>query len=392
MSAELQLAIVCCRYPRVPATQEAIRAALGRPINWPAFETIVQRHRIAGLAASALCADDLEIAIDVRRRLAEVARHFAKQDLIHAAETTKLQQVFDQAGIPCMFLKGVAVGVLAYGGLGVKQSWDIDLLTTEARMTQALRLLELSGYRLVNPVGLPRRALPRFVRFHHEVELRNDNGITVELHWRLFRRPVLTGITATSETQIVRIGGCEVRTLRQDLLIAYLIAHGQEHGWGRLKWIADLNALLAQGSASQLVALHARASELGLESKASAAQLLCARLFGLPLEKGFEAVLRQDRAAERLVEVNLNCLMDPLTAPDKPTLSRTGLALMASRFDRRRGVRALFGELSAIWTQPAARSRYPAAFDFVYHLLRVPVWVLRLPVRLYELSRAKRAC
>nr|WP_294811066.1 nucleotidyltransferase family protein [uncultured Sphingomonas sp.] len=388
MSPELRLAIACCRYPHGTQARDSVAAALAGPIDWPAFEIVVQRHRITGLAASALCADALEVPADVRRRLAGGARRFAAQDLLQAAETAKLQQIFDQAGIPALFLKGAVVGILAYGRLGIKQSWDIDLLTTEACMTEALQVLELSGYRLVEPMDLPRHALPRFAGFYHEAQLCDDRGVTVELHWRLFSKPILTGITAESDTQIVEVGGRQVRTLCESMLIAYLIAHGQEHGWSRLKWIADLNALLAQKSDSQLAALHAQGSALGLEPKTSAALLLCEQLFSLPLPDRLEATLRQNHAAERLVKVSLACMAHPLMVSSLPGLSRLSLALIASRFSQGSSWSARFGELRAIWTQPRARARYPTSLDFLYHLLRIPIWLMCLPLKVYQLRRS----
>lgn len=389
MSPELRLATACCRYPRGPAARAAIAAALAGPIDWTAFEAIVRRHRIPGLAATALCTDDVALPAEVRRSLAESGRACATQDLLHAAETARLQQLFDTAGTPAMFLKGVAVGVLAYGGLGIKQSWDIDLLTTEACLIEALELLERSGYRLVEPVDLSRSALLRFARFTHEAALRNDRGITVELHWRPFSKSILPGVTGASETQSVEVGGRPVKTLREDLLIAYLIAHGQEHGWSRLKWIADLNAILAQKSAAELSALYAQAKAEGLGTRTAAALLLCAQLLGLELPAALAQTLGEDRAAARLVEVGLDCIDDPLSGIEMPVLSRTSLALIASRFSGGSNWRTLVDEAAAVWTQPGTRARYPARLDFLYHLLRIPIWLLRLPVRLGDVVRTR---
>ncbi|ATY34316.1 nucleotidyltransferase domain-containing protein [Sphingomonas psychrotolerans] len=389
MSPELQLATACCRYPHGPAAHAAIAAALASRIDWTEFGSVVQRHRISGLAASALCNAAFDVPPETRKRLAQAAHQCATQDLLHAAETARLQQIFDDAGTPAMFLKGATIGILAYGRLGIKQSWDIDLLTTEACMAKALQVLERSGYRLVDPVGLPRDALPRFARFYHEAQVRDERGITVELHWRLFSKPILPGVTGDSETQVVRIGGREVRTLREDLLIAYMIAHGQEHGWSRLKWLADLNALLAQKSEDALMALHTQARAFDLGAKTSTALLLCARLFDLRLPDHLAVELRQDRIAERLVEVSLDCIAHPLTGSAMPALSRTKLALMASRFREGRGWPAVAAELGSLWTQPITRARYPAALDFAYHLLRLPILLLRLPLKLNEIRQIK---
>ncbi len=388
LSPELQLAAACCRFPRGPASRAAITAALAQSMDWAAFDALMERHRIVSLVSSALCADAFDIPTDVRADLVSHARRHAARDLLHGSETARLQQLFDTAGVPAIFLKGATVGVLAYGALGTKQSWDIDLLTTEPATMEALRLLERNGYRLVHPTGLPRAALPRFSRFYHEAQLRDDRGITVELHWRLFSKPLLPGITGASETQTVTINGQAVRTLREDLLLAYLIAHGQEHGWSRLKWIADLNALLAPKSADQLEALHAQASAFGLKSKTGAALLLCARLFELPLPDRLANTLERDRATERLVRVSLDCISHPVTGGSIPVLSPISLSLMRSRFGSGTGWRGQIGELGALWTQPIARARYPAALDFVYHLLRIPIWALRLPLKLRQLTKS----
>jgi hypothetical protein len=388
LSAELQLAIACCRFPSTDAARRAVMAALARQIDWAEFDAVVRRHRIAGLAGSALCVDEFEIPANVRKSLAETARLTASQDLLHAAETVRLQQLFDQAGIPAMFLKGVAIGILSSGRLGIKQSWDNDLRTTEPCMMEALELLERDGYRVAEPAQLPRDAFPRFARFYHEAQLQNHRGITVELHWRLFSKSVLPGVTGASATQVVSINGQAVRTLREDLLIAYLVAHGQETGWSRLKWIADLNALLARKSGDQLEALHAQAQTVGLGPKTAAALLLCAQLFELPLPARLAATLERDRAAGRLVEVSLDCISYPLTGGSIPVLSRISLALMGSRFGNGTGLRAQVGEIAALWTQPIARARYPEALDFLYHLLRIPIWLLRLPLKLYQLRRS----
>ena len=391
MSPELQLATACCHFPRGPAAQEAIAAALAKPIDWSAFEEIVRRHRIPGLAAAALCSNDNDVPADARQRLAKAGRECATQDLIHAAETARLQRLFDQADIPAMLLKGVPVGILAYGRIGVKQSWDIDLLTTEAYLMPAFDLLERHGYRLAEPADLSRQALSRFARFTHEVQLRDDRGIAIELHWRLFSKPVLPGIDGTSDTVTVEVAGYPVKTLREDLLIAYLIAHGQEHGWGRLKWLADLGALLAQKNEAELGALYAQALTDGRSTEMAAAYLLCARLLGLNLPVALAATIENNEAAVRLAGISMDCIAHPLSGIELPVLSRASLNLIASRFFPVRGWRLFFAELAAIWTQPAVRVRYPANADFLYHLLRVPIWLLRMPMRLGALRQTAPA-
>jgi hypothetical protein len=391
LSPELELAIACCRFPPGVATSEAIAAALAKPLNWPDFLKILRRHRIVSLANFNLARSGHDIPADVRAPLAAAARDCAATDLIHAAETARLQREFDEAGLPALFLKGATTGVLAYGALGVKQSWDIDLLTTEPNMIDAMELLQRRGYRLVSPAGLSPAALARFARFYHEAQLRDDRGITVELHWRLFTKPVMSGVSALSETQVVRLGDRDVRTLRDDLLIVFLIGHGQEHGWSRLKWLADLNAMLSRGSVERIEGVYGAASALGLGQEASAALLLCARLFELALPLDLAKRWQNESGIQRLVAVNLDCIAHPMGGSDLPSISRTGLALLASRFRTGKGWKYLLGELRSMWTQPIVRAKYPAVLDSVYHALRVPTLILRLPFLLLRLRSAAAA-
>ena len=45
-----------------------------------------------------------------------------------AAETVRLQRLFDEAGLPLLILKGASLAMLAYGNLGMRSAKDIDLL------------------------------------------------------------------------------------------------------------------------------------------------------------------------------------------------------------------------------------------------------------------------
>ncbi len=75
----------------------------------------------AGIAAPA----------EVDRRIAAHAMEAARVALDMERETLHLQSAFDDADLPAFFVKGSALAVLAFGELGVKQSWDIDLVKAQ---------------------------------------------------------------------------------------------------------------------------------------------------------------------------------------------------------------------------------------------------------------------
>ena len=372
---ELRLIIALCRYPQDAASSHLAAAIAVEPIDWATFEALVERHRVAGIVSSNIRHAGDCVPVALRERLAATARRNAAADLRFAAETARLQDIFDAAGFPVLFLKGVTVGMLAYGRLGLKQSWDIDLLTSPESMIPGLRLLESEGYRLVPPFDMPERTLLRFARFTHELILANTAGVAVELHWRMLRPHILADADPFSGTQMVSVAGREVRTLRDELLFAFLVSHGQGHGWSRIKWLADLAALLAKRDVADIERLYGAAQALGTGRSASAALLLCADLMGLALSPELRRRCEADPAVRQLLKADLACIAHPVT--ELRPFSRPYLALAWSGLRREPGFRSFLTELGSRWTAPLSRAKFPSWLDFAWHGLRLPLWLVR---------------
>jgi hypothetical protein len=201
-----------------------------------------------------------------------------------AAETIRLQNLLNTSGIPVIILKGAVLEQLAYGSLATKQTRDIDLLVPPGCAELALRVLEGNGYALALPAktlnAVQRRAL---IRYGREIELVDArNNLKVELQWRVVDNPLLLkGIDAHAATQhVILAEGVMLRTLAPDDLFAYLCVHGACHSWSRLKWLADLNALLVSTHAD-IEHVYRYAQRIGAGACAAQALLLCERLLGL---------------------------------------------------------------------------------------------------------------
>jgi hypothetical protein len=140
---------------------------------------------------------------------------------------------------------------------------DIDMLvpyeTLPAAMTRALTIAvsilcpHEAQLRMVMP-------LRQDFGFVHE-----STGARIELHWRLFLNPhAITEDSIMEASRVVRLTGSEgLRTLGEEDLFAYLCMHGALHWWYRLKWLADVNALLAALSAGGVVRLLRAAEARG---------------------------------------------------------------------------------------------------------------------------------
>ncbi len=125
----------------------------------------------------------------------------------------------------------------------------------------------------------------------------------MELHTRLTDSPgLLSGVGVHSPLQRVPLGGQgELPTLADAELYAYLAVHGASHGWERLKWLADLCALIAGRDEAALRALHGRAVELGAALPSAQALLLGHELGILALPPTLAAELGRSLRARALV-------------------------------------------------------------------------------------------
>lgn len=377
---ELALLGACCRWPPSPERQTAVQRAASRPIDWDRFVRSAKRHRVAALAADGLQHSGLEVPAAI----AADAVATATRGLRLAREAIGLQRAFDAAGTSAFFVKGSALAQLAYGDLGKKHSWDIDLVTTPGEAVRARGLLQEAGYELTHPV-LNDAQFARYAAFEKESTFSSTaRSVSVDLHWRLSdNEALLAGIGADARTQEVRLGAGVVRTLADEPLFAYLCVHGTVHGWARLKWLADVAAFLSRWPEAEVSRFHDVAVGLGAGRTPGVALLLCHRLLGLKVEPRLLETLQNDVAIEALAATSLNCLTHGGGTSEIGKYTSTGLRLSLSHFSLVPGRRYAWGQLNRLFTSGWDRARIslPKHLQFLYYLLRIPSFVVRLAAR-----------
>jgi hypothetical protein len=308
---EFQLVVACCRWPPSPARDEAVLAATAG-VDWALVARIAERHRVEGLVWNALRQAGVAVPAEAGGPLQGAASRIARQNLVLTAESLRLAARLEDAGIRFLFVKGVALGALVYGSVGPKMGWDIDLLVPLPALEAAAALLEAAGYRLDFPSGP--RAREKLSLFHQHskesVWKSADGSLTVELHTGLADNPaLLPKVGLDSPVQAVEVAkGRFLPTLGPDELFAYLTVHGASSAWFRLKWIADVAALLAATPPAEIERLYRRSQQLGAGRAAAQALLLCQRLFGTPLPPALAAELGADRTNRWLLAVGLRML------------------------------------------------------------------------------------
>lgn len=375
---ELLLVAACCRWPLSDEAIKSIKIIATAKIDWSEVLRVAVRQRAVGLVHNALLAAKIEIPSAVATALAQRAGRIAAHNKTLAAETAKLQQALGAAGIPALALKGVALAKLAYGTLDVKHTRDIDLLVLPRDAEAALRLMETQGYALALPSthlsDTQRRAV---IHYGKEIELTRGN-MHVELQWRApANAQLLKGVDAGAPGQEVALDGARVRTLAEADLFAYLCVHGATHSWSRLKWLADLNALIARKGEAALIALYCHAQTRGAGLCAGQALLLCQRLLDLRLPAELAGEFRQSRRLERLVAIAVQAM----TRPD-PVLDRGTTGVMHGVFAQfllGRGWKFLAEQCrnTSINVGDVIRLPLPPPLQFLYPLLRLPLWLVR---------------
>lgn len=352
-------------------------AASALPVDWTLVGRIAGRHRVEGLVWNALRQAGVAVPAEAGDRLRAANARIARQNLVLTAESLRLAARLEKAGIRFLFVKGVALGALVYGSVGPKMGWDIDLLVPPAAVEAAAALLEDSGYRLDLPSGP--RARERLALFHRHwkesVWTSADGTLTVELHTALSDHPaLLPQVGPDSPVQSVEVAkGRFLPTLRTDELFAYLTVHGASSAWFRLKWIADVAALLAGSPPAEIERLYRRSQQLGAGRAPAQALLLCRRLFGTPVPTELVTELRADRTNRWLLAIALRMLAGRSLATELHHLRLGTLYIHLMQFGLQSGLRF---KLDALGRQLVdARDRVdvplPRWLGFLYPLISI---------------------
>jgi len=382
-SPELRLAAACAMWPPSDRRTEAIHAAAGGPLDWPRFLRVARRHGVVGLVHDALTRARPDVPSEIAREIGVQAATLVHDNLAMAGEALRLQRLFDDANLSVLFIKGASLAVLAFGNLGLRGGMDIDLLVPRETLLAATALVAGAGYRRFDPpfdIGDAqlRSLLPlrKDLGFVHQA-----TGLRIELHWRLFLNPyAMAEASLMAPSRVVPLTGTRgLRTLGEEDLFAYLCLHGALHWWNQLKWLADINALLAAAPDGSVERLIRAAEARGAGRAAAQAMLLCRRLLGTPLPARLMATLANGAAVRWLEATALNAMTSGQGERD----------LHDARFGTTRGSLSTFF-LSRSWRYRLAELNLhltnqtdvlavplPERLRFLYPVLRLPLWAWR---------------
>jgi hypothetical protein len=157
-------------------------------------------------------------------------------------------------------------------------------------------------------------------------------------------------------------------TLATEPLFAYLAIHGASSAWFRLKWIADVGALLATVPRDGIEPLYRSALALGAGRAAALALLLCHRLFDSPVPPGLLSELRRERTTRWLLTLSLRKLAGRAEARELEATPLGTATIHFLQLGLQKGVGFKLGELRRQMVSPYDRIAVPLprALTFLY--------------------------
>jgi hypothetical protein len=383
ISPEFRLAAACATWPPSDRRTEAIHAAASQPLDWPRFLRVATRHQVIGLIHQGLTQARPDVLPEIAHEIGMRAAALVRENLAMTREAMRIQRLFDDAGLPVLFVKGPALGVLAFGNVGLRSGQDLDLLVHFETLPTATAVILRAGYRRFDPPPSISDAQLRLL-----MPLRKDlgfvhqaTGLRIELHWRLFLNPhAMVESSFMAASRVVPLSGAAgLRTLGEEDLFAYLCMHGALHWWNRLKWLADVNALLACTPQNGVECLVRAAEVRGASRAAAQALLLCRKLFQTPLPASLTATLDKSITLRWLEATALNAMTTGQDEHDPHDVRFGTTRGSLSTFLLNRSWRYQLAELGIHMTNPTdvLTIPLPQPLQFLYPVLRLPLWAWR---------------
>jgi hypothetical protein len=377
---EFLLVAACSVWPPSDRRADIIRELAAGRMDWNYFLRVVMRHRVAGLVHDGLTRARPAVPLEIAQEIGRQAAVLARQNLVFAAEAVRLQSLFAEADLSVVFMKGGPLALLAYGNLGLRHSRDLDLLVPPSSILAASALLERAGYRRFEPPAAFSEAQLQMwllrckeLRYIHE-----ESRLEVELHSRLFDNPrLMAEMPFADPLRIVPFAeGIGLRVFGEDDLFAYLCAHGAVHSWFRLKWLADIGALLARQPEGGVERLYRAAEARGAGRPAAQGILLCRRILGTTIPDQLMTTLRKKVTVRWLKAIAMKSITADLVPTEQP-FGTTWSSL--SNFLLGRDWRYWLAELKVYLTSPVDILTFPLPkqLQALYPALRLPLWLWR---------------
>lgn len=311
---ELELLLTCASPQPDTEKLETLKARLQKPIDWPHFLNLANRHRVMPLVYASLNPLASSIPQPVWKQLQLDFRLNSRQSLLLSGELLKLLQIFQKEGIHSLPFKGAALGALAYGNCSLRQFSDLDILIRETDIEKAKAVLLSLGYRMkIERIDLTSEQEEKFLRssdIYHFVReaaypfVHPQTHFVVELHWAIM--PKYFSFTLETEDfwdrlESVTLSGQQVPSLSPETTLFALIGHGTKDCWKQLGRIADIAYLICSHPQLNWEKIQQQARNQRVQRMLGVGLSLASELLGIDLPQNLQQQLQEDAEIKSLL-------------------------------------------------------------------------------------------
>ena len=248
------------------------------------------------------------VPVELMQPLASRARLCAARSLLCVSQARKIQQALANAGIPALWLKGIALGQWLYPSANLRDIADIDLLLPDHATTlRAAQVLAPLGYALPNPHIAGDLVVHELLAWSERAQLELD------LHWDLSNDALFANRIAWSALHAEAITVPGLGEGARALSVTHALLHASMHRAlnhltgreNRLRWLYDIHllwqTLLPEDQARAVdAAVQARIADALLE-----ALIASSACFDTRLDAECVAALREASSREPLRSARL---------------------------------------------------------------------------------------
>lgn len=266
MSPELVFVLNCIRFSEVEKKQ--MHTLLALILDWDLCLRQAMEHRVFPLVYKTLRTLNNPAVPDyVLQTLRQECRNNALKAVSMTGEMVRVIRMMEDVGIQPLILKGAPLALKLYEDIALRPSVDIDILIKPQEFAKAEKIMEHAGYKRFEPdLSMTERQTKKYFEKHqHFSYIHPERTICVELHWRTYHFGV-NGVPTSSDlsTQKVDIGGCLVSVMADEEWLMYLMVHGCNHMWFRLRWLSDIEKFMKKNLNWDKIILIADNHELRL--------------------------------------------------------------------------------------------------------------------------------
>lgn len=233
-------------------TKETEGGAVSKGVDWKIISEQALRDGVSAVLFHNIRKEGLEdlIPAETCRDLSDRYLANLKRNLAVIGALRNILAAFEQAGIPCMVLKGIALAEHVYPDIAMRGMSDVDILVKKQDLFRVDDLLSSRGYTPRD--STVNRAVRAPAGYLASLDYRSDDPspLNLHVHWH----PVNSSVPAVmfagridvnrlwENAADVAVADSRVRMLRPEHLIIYLCEHGLRigHSFDRLILVCDI--------------------------------------------------------------------------------------------------------------------------------------------------------